>query len=88
VRSAASPCRIFDVEGERKAADQRKTSMHELAAAFEAAVGGIVGTVSTASTELEAAAASQKRTTDVLQKPDNSKSYRHLPARRPHSPAI
>jgi hypothetical protein len=58
------------------------------AAAFEAAVGGIVGTVSTASTELEAAAASQKRTTDVLQKPDNSKSYRHLPARRPHSPAI
>ena len=35
-------------ESERKAADERKAEMHRLADAFQAAVGGIVDTVSTA----------------------------------------
>ena len=43
-------------ESERKAADERKAAMHKLADEFQAAVGGIVDTVSTASTELESAA--------------------------------
>jgi methyl-accepting chemotaxis protein len=41
---------------EKLAADQRKQDMHKLADAFEGAVGEIVETVSSASTELEASA--------------------------------
>ncbi len=41
---------------ERLAAEQRKRDMHQLADAFEGAVGEIVETVSSASTELEASA--------------------------------
>jgi methyl-accepting chemotaxis protein len=44
-------------EAERRAAAQRKADMHRLADEFQAAVGGIIETVSSASTELEAAAA-------------------------------
>ncbi|MGJ4930965.1 methyl-accepting chemotaxis protein [Bradyrhizobium sp. HKCCYLS2038] len=43
-------------EQDRIAAGQRRTAMLKLANEFEAAVGGIVNTVSTASTQLEAAA--------------------------------
>ncbi|SHO61608.1 methyl-accepting chemotaxis protein [Pseudoxanthobacter soli DSM 19599] len=43
-------------EAERAAAAQRKAEMNELAERFEAAVGGIVEMVSSASTELQAAA--------------------------------
>jgi HAMP domain-containing protein len=41
---------------EEKAAAERKAAMHKLAEDFERAVGNIVDTVSSASTELEAAA--------------------------------
>ncbi|PSO18444.1 chemotaxis protein [Bradyrhizobium sp. MOS003] len=41
---------------DRIAADQRKADMHRLAGAFESAIGEIVETVSSASTELEASA--------------------------------
>jgi len=43
-------------EAERRQAEQRKADMRELADAFEGAVGEIVETVSSASTELEASA--------------------------------
>ncbi len=43
-------------EQEAKVAEMRKSEMHRLASSFEAAVGEIVHTVSTASTELEASA--------------------------------
>jgi len=45
----------------------RKAAMHKLANAFEAAVGGIIETVSSASTELEAAANTLTRTADTTQ---------------------
>jgi methyl-accepting chemotaxis protein len=43
-------------KADRSAAEQRKQEMHKLAGAFEGAVGEIVDTVSSASTELEASA--------------------------------
>ena len=43
-------------EAEKRQAEQRKADMHELADAFEGAVGEIVETVSSAATELEASA--------------------------------
>jgi methyl-accepting chemotaxis protein len=43
-------------ERDRLAADQRRQEMHRLANQFEAAVGEIIATVSSASTELEASA--------------------------------
>ncbi len=45
-----------DRTGPDCAADQRKADMHRLAGAFESAIGEIVETVSSASTELEASA--------------------------------
>jgi methyl-accepting chemotaxis protein len=50
-------------ENERR----RKADMHRLADQFEAAVGGIVGNVSTASTELEAAAGTLTKTAELTQ---------------------
>ncbi|CCD88448.1 Methyl-accepting chemotaxis sensory transducer [Bradyrhizobium sp. ORS 285] len=41
---------------DKKAAEQRKREMHQLADAFESSVGQIIGTVSSASDELEASA--------------------------------
>jgi methyl-accepting chemotaxis protein len=55
------------VESERKAADERKTTMHQLADAFQGAVGGIVDTVSTAATQLEAAAGTLTKTAETTQ---------------------
>ncbi len=55
-------------EEDRAAAARRKADMQKLANEFEAAVGEIVGTVSTASTELEAAAKTLTRTADTTQK--------------------
>jgi methyl-accepting chemotaxis protein len=43
-------------ESARRAAEQRKTDMHAVAAAFETAVASVVRSVSSSSTELEAAA--------------------------------
>jgi len=58
---------------EKRAAAQReeaarKAAMHKLANEFEAAVGGIIETVSSASTELEAAAGTLTKTADTTQR--------------------
>jgi methyl-accepting chemotaxis protein len=53
---------------EERAAAERRATMLELANNFEAAVGGIVDTVSSAATELEAAAATLTQTADTTQK--------------------
>jgi methyl-accepting chemotaxis protein len=55
-------------EEDRAAAERRKVEMRRLADEFEAAVGEIVDTVSSASTELEAAATTLTRTADTTQK--------------------
>ncbi|MET0446369.1 MAG: cache domain-containing protein [Pseudorhodoplanes sp.] len=52
---------------EARAAEQRKTDMMKLADAFEGAVGQIVETVSSASTELEASAGTLTATSDHSQ---------------------
>ncbi|MGJ4948855.1 methyl-accepting chemotaxis protein [Bradyrhizobium sp. HKCCYLS20291] len=65
--------RTEQAESEKLAAERRKRDMHELADSFEGAVGQIIDTVSSASTELEASASTltstaertQKRTTTV-----------------------
>ncbi|WP_177234571.1 methyl-accepting chemotaxis protein [Bradyrhizobium sp. cf659] len=49
------------------AAEQRKAEMHRLADSFEGAVGEIVGTVSSASTELEASATTLTSTAERTQ---------------------
>ncbi len=54
-------------EAERRAAEQRRLDMHRLADDFQAAVGNIVETVSSASTELHAAAGTLTRTADTTQ---------------------
>jgi len=54
-------------EAEVRAAAQRKSDMHKLADEFQAAVGSIVDTVSSASTELEAAAGTLTKTAEVTQ---------------------
>jgi methyl-accepting chemotaxis protein len=48
--------RAEQAEAEKLAAERRKRDMHQLADAFEGAVGQIIETVSSASTELEASA--------------------------------
>jgi methyl-accepting chemotaxis protein len=64
--------RIEKMEAEQKeiearAAAQRKADMHKLADDFQQAVGQIVDTVSSASTELEAAAGTLTKTAEVTQ---------------------
>ena len=54
-------------EAEKQARAQRRTEMRKLADEFEAAVGEIVKTVSSASTELEASAATLTRTAEQTQ---------------------
>jgi methyl-accepting chemotaxis protein len=54
-------------DAERQAVAQRRTEMHKLADEFEAAVGEIVETVSSASTELEASATTLTRTAEHTQ---------------------
>ena len=54
-------------EQERLAAEQRKADMHRLADDFEAAVGNIIRTVSSSSTELEAAANTLTHTAEQTQ---------------------
>jgi methyl-accepting chemotaxis protein len=53
---------------EEQAAAERRAAMLKLAADFEAAVGGIVDAVSSAATELEAAAGTLTQTADTTQK--------------------
>ncbi|MDU1690433.1 MAG: methyl-accepting chemotaxis protein [Bradyrhizobium sp.] len=65
--------RAEQAEAERLAAERRKRDMHDLANSFEGAIGQIIETVSSASTELEAPASTltstaertQQRTTTV-----------------------
>src|SRR5262249_29874797 len=52
----ADRLRLQQHETEAQAAAQRKAEMHKLADEFQTAVGGIVDTVSSASTDLESAA--------------------------------
>ncbi len=54
-------------EAQARAAAQRKSDMVDLASQFERAVGGIIDTVSSASNELEATAASLTRTAEMTQ---------------------
>ena len=54
-------------DAEARAALQRKTDMHRLANDFEATVGEIIGTVSSASTELEASASTLTATAERSQ---------------------
>ena len=54
-------------EAEKQARTERRTEMRKLADEFEAAVGEIVRTVSSASTELEASAATLTRTAEQTQ---------------------
>jgi methyl-accepting chemotaxis protein len=54
-------------EQERHAAEMRKKAMHDLADQFQAAVGEIIESVSSASTELEAAANTLTKTAEVTQ---------------------
>ena len=54
-------------ETEARAAEQRRADMHRIADEFQAAVGEIVNTVSSASTELEAAATSLSKTAEHTQ---------------------
>ncbi|RAI45302.1 methyl-accepting chemotaxis protein [Rhodoplanes roseus] len=55
-------------EADARAAAHRKADMIRLADQFEAAIGGIIGTVSSAATELEATATTLTHTADVTQK--------------------
>jgi len=64
----AEHLRSEQAETEQRAATQRKADMRRMADAFEAAVGEIVGAVSTASTELEASATSMSRTAENTQR--------------------
>jgi PAS domain S-box-containing protein len=52
---------------EKRVADQRKADMHKLADSFESAVGEIIETVSSASTELEASASTLTATAERSQ---------------------
>ncbi|ABE40770.1 methyl-accepting chemotaxis sensory transducer [Rhodopseudomonas palustris BisB5] len=54
-------------ESERRIAEERKTEMRKLADEFEAAVGQIVETVSSASTELEASASTLTKSAERTQ---------------------
>ncbi|RAI44351.1 methyl-accepting chemotaxis protein [Rhodoplanes roseus] len=55
-------------DADQRAAAERKTAMLRLAGDFEAAVGEIIETVSSASTELEAAAGTLTRTAETTQR--------------------
>ena len=54
-------------EADERAAIQRKADMHKVADTFQAAVGGIINTVSSTSTQLEAAAGTLTKTADTTQ---------------------
>jgi methyl-accepting chemotaxis protein len=59
--------RAEQAAAEQRAAAQRRADMHRLADEFQAAVGNIVQTVSSAATELEAAASTLTNTAEVTQ---------------------
>jgi methyl-accepting chemotaxis protein len=55
-------------EAEARAAAQRRSDMIQLADTFEAAIGSIIGTVSSASTQLESAAGTLTQTAETTQR--------------------
>jgi methyl-accepting chemotaxis protein len=59
--------RAEQAEVEKRMAVQRKADIHKLAGDFQAAVGNIIDTVSSASTELEAAAGTLTKTAETTQ---------------------
>jgi methyl-accepting chemotaxis protein len=59
--------RSGQAEAEKRAAVQRKADMHQVADSFQAVIGGIVASVSSASGELESAASTLTRTADTTQ---------------------
>ncbi|MGY4282655.1 methyl-accepting chemotaxis protein [Bradyrhizobium sp. LM2.7] len=59
--------RAEQAQSEARVAAQRKTDMHQLAGRFEDAVGEIIETLSSSSTELEAAAKTLSRTAESTQ---------------------
>ncbi|CCD98127.1 methyl-accepting chemotaxis protein [Bradyrhizobium sp. STM 3809] len=59
--------RAEQAEAEKLAGERRKRDMHELANSFESAVGQIINTVSSASTELEASASTLTSTAERTQ---------------------
>lgn len=63
----ADRLRAEQAQAEARAAAQRKAEMHSLAGKFENAVGEIVDTLSSSSTELEAAAKTLSRTAENTQ---------------------
>jgi methyl-accepting chemotaxis protein len=63
----AERLRAEQADSARRQAEQRKADMNRLASEFEAAVGEIVETVSSASTELEASAATLTKTAEHAQ---------------------
>ena len=63
----ADHLRAWQKEMEKHAAEQRKADMHKLADEFEAAVGGIVNVVSSASNELESTASILTTTAETNQ---------------------
>lgn len=63
----AERLRAERTESEARAVKQRKADMYKLADGFEAAVGEIIKTVASASTELEAAAGSLTKTAAITQ---------------------
>jgi methyl-accepting chemotaxis protein len=63
----ADRLRAEQAESEKRMAAQRKADMNKLADDFQSAVGQIVETVSSASTELEAAAGTLTKTAEVTQ---------------------
>jgi methyl-accepting chemotaxis protein len=63
----AERLRTERAEADRRAAVEKRAAMHKLADEFQAAVGGIVDTVSSASAELETAAGRLTRTAETTQ---------------------
>ncbi|MFK4661274.1 methyl-accepting chemotaxis protein [Bradyrhizobium ottawaense] len=63
----ADRLRAEQAQSEARAAAQRKADMHQLAGRFEDAVGEVIETLSSSSTELEAAAKTLSRTAESTQ---------------------
>jgi methyl-accepting chemotaxis protein len=68
----ADRLRAEQVEVEKRGAEKRRADMHRLANEFEQEVGNIVNTVSSASNELELAAATLTRTAETTQSLSNT----------------
>jgi methyl-accepting chemotaxis protein len=68
----AERLRTEQVEVEMRGNEKRKSDMHRLASEFEQEVGNIVNTVSSASNELEQAAATLSRTAETTQSLSNT----------------